>query len=334
MKDVCSVPRLRVLCAAMLLLVGVLAGGSARAAEPPLPQPLPPTGSCPADNIYYGAVPQGGERSRVLVFVHGLGGLAQDWWTDAGSGIGVNDMYFQAHAAGYRTAFVDMSMNLETPADCTIIRWPGNTFDDNGQTLSRQLDAITQHYGVPTVDVVAHSKGGVDTEAAIIRWGAWAKIRDVFTLSSPLQGSLVADYACGPNAPDWIKPLAGPGPCSLQTSIIQDFRATADASSLDDAISFYSGAGNKCRLDTEPPCDRLGAYLLTQPVEEGGGDNDGLVSVASATRPGAETLFLQPWSHYEVALGRNSFPYILEVLRSQAPTETKVYLPLIGSPSG
>ncbi len=127
------------------------------------PQKLPLTGVPWLDQIYYGEEPSGGNNNPVLVFVHGAGGLAEDWWKET-EHYGVNDMYVTAFDAGYRTAFVDLNDNGT--------RWPIETIWVNGRTLARQITAIADHYGVETVDVVSHSKGGVDTQTAIVYFGA------------------------------------------------------------------------------------------------------------------------------------------------------------------
>ena len=76
--------------------------------------PPPPYG-CPQQDpqwptVYYGATPaqpDGGTSKPVLLFVHGAGGEAPDWWS-------ANNMYSDAWSAGYRTAFVEL-----TPLDTT-----------------------------------------------------------------------------------------------------------------------------------------------------------------------------------------------------------------------
>ncbi len=311
----------------MILVLAAALMAIARPAEatPPAPQPLPPTGDCYRDNVFYGAVPPGGEQSPVLVFVHGLGGLASDWWVNV-PGLQVNDMYERAYEAGYRTAFVNLNVKPDAPG-CTVERRPAKDMMYNGRVLSRQLDAITQYYGVEQVDLVAHSKGGIDAQAAVVWWGAWRKVRRVFTLGSPHQGSLVADLLWSPEG-FWVSLLLGErddATFSLQTSSMQLFRALTDAMSVDDGIGYYSGAGNFWNTPgTLYPL--IGQWLQNQPE---GGANDGVVTVASTYLSGAATLFLEPWNHSEVYVGRNAFPYIHRILSGQQPAQHSVYLPLI-----
>src|SRR5690606_6241768 len=118
--------------------------------------PLPATGDCSLDNIYYGAIPPDGERGRVLVFVPGYSGLATDWWTRVTAN-GVNDMYFRAYHLGYRTAFVNTNIDLKkTPLeDCILTeRKPAYDMFHNGSVVSKQIEAIAKYYDVPQVDII------------------------------------------------------------------------------------------------------------------------------------------------------------------------------------
>lgn len=142
----------------------------ALAAPTPVPVPIPQ--DCAEANIFYGAVPPGGENAPVLVFVHGYGGQAIDWWF-FNFGSGFNDMYDLAYSAGYRTAFVTDNLTGEA-ANCEVLRRPVISVFDAGDVLKRQLEYITDHYDVDQVSIVAHSKGGVDSQVAIVFNGAAA----------------------------------------------------------------------------------------------------------------------------------------------------------------
>ncbi len=285
---------------------------------PPDPQPLPSTGNCVQDNVFFGAVPPGGETAPVLVFVHGLSGLAEDWWKD-NTTAGPNDMYAHAYNAGYRTAFVNLNVQPDTtPPQCTVKRRPANDMMGNGKILSQQLAYITDHYGVEQVDVIAHSKGGIDAQAAIVYWGAAPRVRRLITLATPHQGALLADLACTTPLPldcDQAMQSVRPAPMAL-------FRAVTDAATVDDAIAYYSGAGNF--WNTPGTIYELTGRILQNRPD--GGDNDGAVTVASTALAYASQLFLRPWNHAEVMQGRNAFAYIADVLADRAHT---VYLPLL-----
>ena len=308
----------------IVLLVVVLSSAlvhSTLAQSLPLPSKLAPTGDCAIDNIYYGAVAPAGQYSRVLVFVHGLGGLASDWWDTPNKRLPKNDMYELAYNAGYRTAFVEHTIKLDNPDNCTAARIPGNSVRDDATTLAKQIDAIREYYQVDKVDLIGHSKGGVVIQAAIVYNDMSTKVRDVFTIDSPHQGSLLADYAVYTGA------YSDAAVLSLRHPVMADFRQEVDASPLNKAVRYYYGVGNICTEHDPGQCSDGASYLLSRP-EPWGGENDGTVTAAEAvlTTPGAQLLFKQPWTHYEASLGHNSFPYIQQVLLSE---QKFVYLPLV-----
>lgn len=290
---------------------------------PPLPQPAPGAAGCIEANIFYGAVPPGGEKARVLVFVPGLAGLAQDWWTDQ-TVAGLNDMYYYAYGFGYRTAFVNANL-IDPNGACSAERRPANDMLRNGQTLAKQIEAIVKYYNVSQVDVVGHSKGGIDAQSATVWFGAWRYVRNIITVGTPYQGSILADLLWSPEG-EQLGDLLGQrdaGTFSLRTPLMQLFRLITDSSRLDDSVAYYTGAGNF--WDTPDSIFQvLGAWIQAQP--EGGGDNDGVIAVSSTRLSYADTLYLQPWNHAEITIGRNTFPYVLKVLLADVAPASDVAL--------
>src|SRR5262249_15999380 len=116
---------------------------------PSTPKVACPPAGCPVQNvggagilsqIWYGQVPPGGAEARVLVFGHGLTGIAQDWWGNTDLS-GINDMYLMAYNAGYRTAFVTLQADG--------LRGPDYTIEQDGQYLYEMLVEIAlNHYHV------------------------------------------------------------------------------------------------------------------------------------------------------------------------------------------
>ena len=83
------------------------------AAQPPLPAPDP--GGLPI--IFYGAdppSPPGVQEPDVLIFVHGLGGTADNWWL-------ANNAYQRAFELGYRTAFVELDADASMVDNGTLL---------------------------------------------------------------------------------------------------------------------------------------------------------------------------------------------------------------------
>lgn len=300
-----------VVALAVMLLIGMLTAE----AHPILPNPADPQPD-PAwiKSIYYGAVPPENPDGPVLVFVHGYGGVADNWWTITPHDE-LNDMYIMAYQAGYRTAFVSLG---GPDGSETGSMWA------NGQRLSWQLAIIASHYSVDTLDVVAHSKGGVDTEAAVAHYGGSGLVQHVFTLGSPHHGTELADLLYSDWA-SWLAKLLGlqdEATYTLQTGYMQVFRALTDPLAATQDVIYYRAAGT----DTGPQFSGVwlsGLYLSLF------GPNDGAVTVASTELPGAHTLFIQPYHHLNIFLGHTAFPWIDGALNGEEPNRHQLYLPLV-----
>ena len=241
---------------------------------------------------YVGATPPNADPTKpVLVFVHGKAGWAGQWWLET-EYHGVNDMYAFAYNNGYRTAYVDLV--------------PNATMWENGALLRRQLDQITAHFGVERVTVIAHSKGGVDANAASVFYGAGPKIQRVITLGTPHWGTPVADLAYS-NWAAWIAELLGErteGTYVMQTGYMRYFRSIADGQ--DPALPYHTVAGYRCG----PAFTALwlGCIAIA-------GEDDGLVPVWSARKPGASHLAQGRWDHDEIRMGSRTWSTIAPVLQ-------------------
>lgn len=102
-------------------------------------------------NWYVGTTPSYVASSKhPILFVHGLNSSSSTWWEE-------NDMYNTAYQAGFETAFIDL--------------YPTDNMWDNGSLLAQKVKDIYSYFGEKVV-VVAHSKGGVDTQSALVHYGA------------------------------------------------------------------------------------------------------------------------------------------------------------------
>src|SRR5699024_11748007 len=99
-------------------------------------------------------------------------------------------MYETAFDAGYQKAFIQMHDARGETADM----W------DNGELLAEKIDEISDHFDGKPITIVAYSKGGVDTQTALVHYGAWDKVDNVSTLSSPHHGSQLADLGYSSSA--------------------------------------------------------------------------------------------------------------------------------------
>jgi hypothetical protein len=245
--------------------------------------------------VYFGQVPPGGQNAPVLVFVHGLTGIARDWWgpTDLS---GINDMYLLAYNAGFRTAFVTLQLQGQRGPDYTIER--------DAQLLQTMVPYIAQQYGVTQVDFVTHSKGGIDVQQAIYFNGLGSLTHNVFMLSAPNWGSPLAVQQCPPPMPNPPSAI-----CEMTPEYMKGWEANVLTQPLPPNVHLWAAGGT----DLGPPGSFLavtGAFLAQH-----SGSNDGFVTVQSATtNPRATYLFVRPYNHDSVRIGHNAFPFILAAL--------------------
>ena len=115
-----------------------------------------------------------------VIFVHGIGSkLSSSYEANID----------QVKSKNLNAAFVQLE-----PFGSTI---------DNGKLLKQMIDKVRTHYNVATVSIVAHSKGGLDTERALYGQNPYTNtnlpsfgyegVDGVHTLSSPVKGARVAD---------------------------------------------------------------------------------------------------------------------------------------------
>jgi len=270
------------------------------------------SGQSDAGNIYYGATPSNLRAgSPVIVFIHGYSSRASTWWDG-------NDMYNKAFADGYRTAFVSVN--------------PDKDMWVNGQLFNNMLGTITNRFGVNRVVVVAHSKGGLDTDAALVHYGAKNKVARVITLSSPHHGTPLADLAQS----GWVSWLSGvfgqvnDATNCLQTGYASYFRSQTDNNSNNTTNFRTVGAWGYGGILWIP-----GQYLNWNGGGRWNGGNDGVVTYQSSKRPNSTTLLggygtsATNLDHSEVHKGnymwntvKNNLPYSLSKVAGK-PVDTE-----------
>ncbi|OEH91417.1 hypothetical protein BFG57_05700 [Bacillus solimangrovi] len=241
-----------------------------------------------------------------IVFVQGLHGQAQDWFEETVY-YGDNDMYQIAYDNGYRTAFVQLE-------DAT----GGDAADmwKNGEMLASMLEEINQHFN-ESVNIVAHSKGGIDTQSALIHYDAWQYVNNIVTLSSPHHGTPLADAANSWWA-NWIAELIGygdEGSLVLQTGEMENFRNITDNHENATKNKYFTLAGT----DWGPFGSALysgGLYIWE--------DNDGLVPVTSTKLPYAEHIDTLDLNHDNIRIGSEIFSYFDSKLVGTNSTQQEV----------
>jgi triacylglycerol lipase len=187
---------------------------------------------------------------------------------------------------------------------------------DRAQDLKNYLDDETNEivFG-KRVHIVAHSMGGLDTRYMISQLGMEDRIISLTTISTPHQGSPLADLfleKTDPRLLPFVKSLGGNIDGSLDLTVVgmRDFNSRI----LDSPkVRHFSVAGNSPTFfgrswDIAKPLHRI-VYDLD-------GDNDGIVSVKSATFGERKSwTFLGEWkaNHFrEINWGKNVIPSIWE----------------------
>ncbi len=275
------------------------------------------------NSIYYGLVPPNSSSKPVVVFVHGYASNASVWYE------GDDNMYRDVYDDGYRSAFVSLTPNRHM--------WT------NGNMLSNAIDKIRNHYGVSSVVVVGWSKGGVDTDASIVHFGANAKVSEVFTLSTPHNGTSIAEAANSVllSLVNIIFMQNNDATKSLTRGYMSYFRSITD-NNPNNTVGYTTlggwGNGPLARLDIPQTL----IHAIDGPRANGG--NDGVVPYVSSLRPGGRELFdgqrkEYGWfgipyypgpsetelDHFEVTRGSKVWPFIKGVLNGtlrMAPNQT------------
>ena len=84
------------------------------------------------------------------------------------------------------------------------------TVHNCGRQLAKKIKQITDETGCGKVNIIAHSKGGLDSRAAITLYGAEPYVASLTTVNTPHHGCLFADYLLS-KAPEKLKHTVATG---------------------------------------------------------------------------------------------------------------------------
>jgi Dockerin type I domain len=308
-----------------LVLLLVLALGSFPAlaqTTPPTPPAAPPlTVDSKFGNLFYGAIPPNGPPSGpndgpVLVLVHGLGGNYQDWIESANCPTSItsctgsnNNMYDYIYQAGFRVAIMSLSANNSNNS---------LSVQTNAAMLQSLFPEILAHFNVSKVFFVAHSKGGLDLQAAIAspEWLGMASA--VMLLGTPNQGDALADWLFSP-AGQSLGQLLGlltPGVQSIEVAAVQTLRNQYDPIFTNAHIPFYTIYGNTYTClggGATCPTAYTGPVLTSITTVNGKAPvNDGLVTEPETLLPTSYSMPLGviAANHYLLRMGQYAFPFV------------------------
>ncbi|MFC4075417.1 esterase/lipase family protein [Salinithrix halophila] len=249
--------------------------------------------------IYFGEPPENPDPEKpVVVFVQGLYNSASIWRI-------YNDMPIRTRNAGYETAFVELNDAGGTPKS----NW------DNGKMLADQLQKISDHFEGKKLVVVGYSKGGIDTQTALVHYGKYPLVSNVITLGSPHQGSPLADLAYS-NWIRWLSSLLGTrneAVYSLQTGYMNHFRSQTDSKDEIRQNTYLTLTGNSWGWFLSPTWYG-GLYM--------GVASDGIVPVSSASLPYGKRLAVRKWHHLNIFKGGSTFDVFKDYLTTSRNIES------------
>ncbi|MBD5445493.1 MAG: triacylglycerol lipase [Lachnospiraceae bacterium] len=160
-----------------------------------------------------------------------------------------------------------------------------------GEELTRRIKEILQETGCEKVNIIAHSKGGLDSRYAISACGASEYVASLTTVNTPHRGCMFADYLLE-KVPDKIcnsiankynaalKKFGDSNPDFMEA--VQDLTASSciklNEKLPDDSRVFYQSIGSKMNYASSGRFPLNMSYPLVKHFD---GECDGLVSVGS-----------------------------------------------------
>lgn len=310
------------------LILSVLTCGflspSPTLAQTPPPTPPAPIPDSVYTNVFYGAVnpTTANFDTPVLVFVPGLGGVACEWYSTGATGNApcqpngvtapANDMYAYAYQSGYRTAFVSPNAD-NSPANSSIAA--------DAAVIANVIPRIATYYNTSKLYFVGHSKGGLDLQEAILNANVYPLVKGVFNLSTPNQGTPLANWAFNNQAvTQQIEAyllanyqidlnFLSPAVAGLTTNNMATLRAALDPifeKSL--AKPFYTWGGVSF-YDSVPTYLTGGLLSSLVPIVDQNSENDGFVTLAGSqlTPEISNDMGLVTVDHFKMNQGHVSF---------------------------
>ena len=164
------------------------------------------------------------------------------------------------------------------------------SIETNAKDIALRIDRILEESGAEKVNLIGHSKGGLDARMAASSFGCGEKIASITTVATPHHGSKTIDRLFDIPRPfwntaafavnNWIKIIGDKNPDFMR--LCEDFRTDNmerfNKENPDVPGIFYQSFA--CMMSSPMSDFSLSiAYAVIKRIE---GDNDGLVSVSSA----------------------------------------------------
>lgn len=166
------------------------------------------------------------------------------------------------------------------------------SIEDSARELAARIEEIVTKTGCGKLNIIAHSKGGLDSRFAISKLDCGKYIASLTTINTPHRGCLFAEYllgACKPKLKEFVertynKIFAALGDASpdfmsavncLTNSNCEEFNKEVP----DDPEVMYQSVGSKA---TNRRSGHFPLNISYPVVKKYDGDNDGLVALTSA----------------------------------------------------
>ena len=184
--------------------------------------------------------------------------------------------------------------------------------EDSGRELADRIRQILAETGCEKVNIIAHSKGGLDSRAAIAHAGCAPCVASLTTINTPHRGCIFAEYllkkipaAARQKIADTynaaLKRLGDEAPDFL--AAVTDLTASAcearNAATPDAPCVFYQSVMSYCRKAQHGKFPLNMTYPIVKHFD---GLNDGLVAVDSA-KWGDQFTLLEPRGHRGISHG-------------------------------
>lgn len=162
----------------------------------------------------------------------------------------------------------------------------------SARELAARIEQIVAETGCNKVNIIAHSKGGLDARYAISRLGMDQYVASLTTVNTPHRGCIFADRLLGKASAGFQKSIARKYNAAMKRvgdadpdflAAVSDLTASRckafNEETPDSNIVYYQSVASKMDRWTGGKFPQNLSYLLVRPFD---GDNDGLVSVDSA----------------------------------------------------
>ena len=175
--------------------------------------------------------------------------------------------------------------------------------EDSGKELAERIRQIVEETGCGKVNIIAHSKGGLDSRAAIAHCGMAPYVATLTTINTPHRGCIFAEYLLGkvPQAARQkiaaaynatMKKVGDPNPDFLAavTDLTESACLARNEVTLDAPGVVYESVMSYCKKAQHGKFPLNMTYPIVKHFD---GLNDGLVSVESA-KWGERFTLLEP----------------------------------------